>query len=1038
MVGIDEHISQIQSFSQLEPEAVRIIGIWGMGGIDERVKRAKVLLILDDVKTSSQIQELIGGHGNFGQGSRIIVTSRDLQVLKNVEADEIYQVNEMSYQDSLRLFTLRAFKPNTPVEGYADLVEEVLKYAKGVPLALQVLGSLLYDKKREVWESLLQKLRKLPNRQIIDVLKLSYDGLDDEEKDIFLDIACFYVGRVEDAVVDFIDACGFSAKVGMDVLKDRCLISIWDYRVVVHDLIQEMGKDIVHQQCANDPGKRSRLWDYEDIYNVLKNNKGTDAIQCIFLDMSTKTVVQLHPETFKSMPNLRMFCLDSRDIQPKVTLSAFLESLPDGLKLLHWVGFPQRSLPLCPENLVELKMRHSKLEQLWEDDQELPNLKRLDLGGSKQLVRIPDLSKFPNIEDIVLSGCASLIEVYSSSFLSKLKCLKLRRCVELTSLNVPSNILSRSSGLVELSNCRKLKTLSINRTKVVESHFDGSSYESCCLMLHNCESLTSLRIDLCRSKLLQKLCLSGCSNLQTFPEIEDTVENLVVLLLDEIAIQELPSSLHRFVGLQELSLRNCSRLEIIPCSIGRLTKLRSLDLTGCESLETFPSSIFKLKLTELDLDGCSKLKTFPKILEPAESFADINLPYTAIKELPSSLDFLVGLQTLCLYGCRNLESLPNSICNLKLLSKLDCSGCRNLTEIPNDIGRLSSLRNLQLHRTKIVNFPESIGHLSSLESLNASYTGIVNLPESIAHLSSLNSLNVSYSEIVNLPESMGHLSSLKSLNVSYTGVVNLPESIAHLSTLKSLNVSGCRKLECIPKLPPFLKWLLAFDCPSITRVISNSTFKHPSDSKEGTFQFHFTSNEDQDPSACSDVVADARLKVIEDAYRFVYYCFPGSAVPYWFPYRCEGDSVTVDKDSLNWCNDNRLIGFAMCFVLQHKNTGSGSLKCSIIVKSDGCTFTLPQEDQLRDSFSCSAAQVGQRDHTFLWKYYLTDSVDEGIFHASSFTFKIPIPSYHEPSYEVKECGICPLYTSIISEKRKPPENPLRRRRRSSPFVVVQI
>ena len=41
----------------------------------------------------------------------------------------------------------------------------------------------------------------------------------------------------------------------------------------MHDLLEEMGKNIGRQECPNDCGKRSRLWCYEDIENVLKNNK---------------------------------------------------------------------------------------------------------------------------------------------------------------------------------------------------------------------------------------------------------------------------------------------------------------------------------------------------------------------------------------------------------------------------------------------------------------------------------------------------------------------------------------------------------------------------------------------------------------------------------------------------------------------------------------------------------------------------------------------------------------------------------------------
>ena len=63
-----------------------------------------------------------------------------MQVLKNAEADEIYEVKEMNFQDSLQLFSLNAFEENYPTQTHVDLSEKVLNYAKGIPLALKVLG----------------------------------------------------------------------------------------------------------------------------------------------------------------------------------------------------------------------------------------------------------------------------------------------------------------------------------------------------------------------------------------------------------------------------------------------------------------------------------------------------------------------------------------------------------------------------------------------------------------------------------------------------------------------------------------------------------------------------------------------------------------------------------------------------------------------------------------------------------------------------------------------------------------------------------
>ncbi|QCD85387.1 internalin A [Vigna unguiculata] len=488
----------------------------------------------------------------------------------------------------------------------------------------------------------------------------------------------------------------------------------------------------------------------------------------------------------------------------------------------------------------------------------------------------------------------------------------------------------------------------------------------CCLDL-SYSSLTIFPFKLSEMKFLKQLCLRGCSKLEIFLEIEDTMEYLAVLILDETTIQALPSSLWRLVGLEELSLRRCSNLEIIPSSIGSLTRLCKLDLSYCESLQTFPSTIFKWKLRKLDLCGCFKLRTFPEITESAQTFAHINLKQTAIKELPSSFDNLVNLRSLQLNKCTNLESLPNSIVNLKSLCKLDCSGCAKLTEIPTLIGRLTSLMELSLRES---------------------------------------------------------------------GIVSLPESIAHLSSLKSLDLSDCKKLECIPQIPPCLKQLVALDCTSIRRVMPNSLVPNLSDSKECVFKFHFTNAQQLDSGARENIEEDARLRMTNNAYKFVFFCFPGSAVPRWFPFRGKGASVTINGN-LSFCSDDRLIGFALCVVFGMLDTNyirgrRGSFRYSLKFESDDDgTQIIPNNGVLNNYFEwIHKDRLLDQNHTFVWKFNLESLRRRGmslrLCDARSFTFEISRNDYDfqrlKSVYDsvvnefksvvtIKECGMCPLYSS---------------------------
>jgi hypothetical protein len=357
-------------------------------------------------------------------------------------------------------------------------------------------------------------------------------------------------------------------------------------------------------------------------------------------------------------------------------------------------------------------------------------------------------------------------------------------------------------------------------------------------------------------------------------------------------------------------------------------------------------------LTKLDLHGFSMLKIFPEILEPAETFVHINLTRTAIKELPSSLENLVGLQILLLKLCSELVSIPNSIVNLNHLSELDCSGCCSLEDIPNNIGCLSSLRKLSLKGSSIV---------------------------------------------------------------------NLPESIAHLSSLELLDLSDCKRLECIPQLPPSMNQLFAYDCPSVGRVMPNSRLELPSNCKDGIFKFHFTNSTEMDGRAHSNIAAEAWLRITEVAYWDVFFCFPVSAVPRWFPYRCQGCSVSVSSDSKKWRSDNSLIGFALCVALGRVDVDdtirrSCSFRYTLTFEYDGCTHTLDNHNNIGNNFYWKGPDtLLVQDHTFIWTHHLNfASIDNMLFDADNFTIEISKHDdflYTKSSVMVKECGIRPLFST---------------------------
>ena len=253
------------------------INIWnvyeGINVIRNTISNKNVFIVLDDVDGEEQLGALAGKHDWFGLGSRIIVTSRDSHLLRRCGVDDIYTAKVLINNDALQLFSWRAFHKPYPEENYVNLSKDFVNYANGLPLALKVLGSSLFAKRTSEWKSALDKLKEEPNRNILDILQISFDGLTNMQKGLFLDIACFFNGENKDCIRDILESFCYYPDYNIGVLMDKSLITIDDQGILwMHGLLQDMGQEIVHRESPKEPSGRSRLWIYEDVIHVLKNN----------------------------------------------------------------------------------------------------------------------------------------------------------------------------------------------------------------------------------------------------------------------------------------------------------------------------------------------------------------------------------------------------------------------------------------------------------------------------------------------------------------------------------------------------------------------------------------------------------------------------------------------------------------------------------------------------------------------------------------------------------------------------------------------
>ncbi|GAU37318.1 hypothetical protein TSUD_354750 [Trifolium subterraneum] len=449
----------------------------GTTKIKKRFQGKKVLLVLDDVTTFEQLKALYGNPKMFSPGSVLIVTTRDARLLKLVKVDYVCIMKEMDEMESLELFNWHAFRQPSPVKGFSKFSRNVVAYCGGLPLALEVIGSYLYERTEEEWKSVLLKLQRIPNDQVQEKLRISYDGLnDDMYKDIFLDICCFFIGNNRAYVTEILNGCGLYADIGIAVLVDRSLLKVEkNNKLGVHDLIRDMGREIVRESSAKRPGKRTRLWFHQDVHDILTKNSlsaencrildqrlrvslrctGTETVEGLVLKSQRTGRVCFSANSFKEMKNLRLLQLDCVD------LTGDYGYLSKELKWVRWQRSTFNSIPnnFYLGNLVVIDLKYSNIRQVWNDTELLGNLKILNLSHSKYLTCTPEFSKSPNLEKLIMKDCPNLSEVHQSiGDLNNLLLINLKDCTSLN--NLPKKIYKlKSLKTLILSGCSKIDRL---------------------------------------------------------------------------------------------------------------------------------------------------------------------------------------------------------------------------------------------------------------------------------------------------------------------------------------------------------------------------------------------------------------------------------------------------------------------------------------------------------------------------------------------------------------------------------------------------
>ncbi|MCI08862.1 TIR-NBS-LRR RCT1 resistance protein, partial [Trifolium medium] len=79
-----------------------------------------------------------------------------------------------------------------------------------------------------------------------------------------------YSGRLPLAL----QVLGFFADIGIKVLVERSLVTVDNRnKLRMHDMLRDMGRQIIYDESPFDAERRSRLWRREEVFDILSKNK---------------------------------------------------------------------------------------------------------------------------------------------------------------------------------------------------------------------------------------------------------------------------------------------------------------------------------------------------------------------------------------------------------------------------------------------------------------------------------------------------------------------------------------------------------------------------------------------------------------------------------------------------------------------------------------------------------------------------------------------------------------------------------------------
>ncbi|XP_057513860.1 disease resistance protein At4g27190-like [Actinidia eriantha] len=744
-------VSQTPNVTKIQDEVAHKVGLnlenrdksERVSALTERIKmEKKILVILDDVWSRLELEEVGIPFGEDHKGCKILLTSRSEDVCSEMDAQKTFPIQVFSELETWVLFRemVGAAADSSDLNSIA---REVAKRCGGLPIAIVTVGRALRNRSKHVWIDVLRQLKKpVPKRIkgmdafVYSRLELSYNYLDDEEaKSLFL--LCSLFPEDDEISVEKLVQYGMGLRLFQDVdtiqdgrVRARALVSALlssflllkaehDDFVKMHDLVRGAAIDIASKEENKtkymvQAGVGLRDWPNPEIIfqtytgiSLMSNDiRGLpDGLECpklqtlLLQENSRRSNLEIPPNFFQGMKDLKVLDMSLNKIlslTPSISLLATLRTLSlvrcklgdisfiGTLKQLEILDLSGSNIQVIPGDFTQLT--HLRLFDL----RDCNRLMQIAPGVISSLCKLEELYFNSNFTNWAVGGeensrtSASLAELKPLSQLTSLFLLVPNADLLPHDLKL-QNLTRFSIGIgIYFPKPRFQKNLSVTFDTRLSGPAKVLVKRTEALTLSNCQGLEDILKDLDNYGFneLKMLNLESCNEIKY---LLDTIDPMVVFRsLEELKLFDLRTFTEICHGqLPSFSFSKVRTLEMKKCD-SMVNVVPSNLLSRLQCLQTLKSESCHSLQNVFDLEGLAIGRDGTEFLSSLEELLLRNLP-ELIHIWKGSLHRvnLCKLRVVFLVSCIKVRRTfpPSLVQKLVRLDRLLVYGCSNLEEI---------------------------------------------------------------------------------------------------------------------------------------------------------------------------------------------------------------------------------------------------------------------------------------------------------------------------------------------------------------------